>query len=153
MTIRIKLPAAPVYPDVPADDPEVAMLTALMHATERDGYCRHGRFVAGMGRDIPCGPCELDSADEEAHTIVCNERVERLDVLYARTLYAIAEGVLADDDGVYVPEHLKALFQALLDAGNRLDRHRGTHDLRDSVVWAAVNLGNYAHGRELWPAS
>ena len=24
-----------------------------------DGYCKHGKFVAGMGRDIPCVACEM----------------------------------------------------------------------------------------------
>jgi hypothetical protein len=151
MTIAIKLPDVPVYPAVPADDPEVLLLTALMRATEQGGYCRHGRFVAGMGRDIPCGPCEHQDAAEEAQSVVSNNAIERIDVLYAKTLHAIAQGVLADDDGVYVPEQLELLFKRLLGACNALDRHRGTSDLRDSVMWAAIDLGNHAHGRELWP--
>lgn len=28
------------------------------------GICRHGVFVAGLGRDIPCGPCEAEAWDD-----------------------------------------------------------------------------------------
>lgn len=33
------------------------------------GWCRHGRFVGGAGRDIPCSPCEQYTPQEEAEAL------------------------------------------------------------------------------------